>query len=511
MSKSAGAIKRAFDVYIRDNPVVVKDLRTRMRGLGAYGLIIGYLLLISIVMCITYYTETGWRPTIRLSAAGTMGASLFTALAWTQSIVLMFAIPGVISSAIAREYENKTIEMLALSQMNSFLFVFGKLTSGLLYCLVLILSSLPLAGMCLMFGGISPEEIAITYLITISFCFMMCSTALYFSAILGKTIGAIMTYCIFCIFYLLQYMFDGLSLLMVIFQGDSKEPWSKLMLPALGASSSMDSATICGASIPMAVITVVLQTLIGTVLLCASAVKVKHWKSERTAIMRILLLITLVVFAVLGLGDHVLSACYGMSVGKMINVAPLAVLTSLVILSSIIGTGPIHKPCNSSILCYLFNPGNIFKPDLSGAIFYVTLASLLTYSAASLAFAVNPCAVPTSKNVYWMMILVQLPLVLSGVWLAACTGILFSAVFKNRVMAVIVSLSAVVIAVVAYVGTHTIFTSSEILFFTTASSKVSNWPDVPSIMIVSSVCIAISATCLALTSIALKKFGGVVE
>jgi hypothetical protein len=227
--------------------------------------------------------------------------------------------------------------------------------------------------------------------------------------------------------------------------------------------------------------------------------------------MRILLLVIFIVFAVLGLGDYALGECYGISTGKMINAAPLAVLTSLVFLSAIICTGSFNKPQNSPMLRYLFNLKNIFKPDLSGAIFYVTLVSILTYLAASLAFAVNPSAVPTIKPVYWMMILVQLPLVISGVWLAACTGILFSAVFKNRIMAVIVSLSAVVITVVAYVGSHTRFTTYEILFFTTAPSKVSNWPDVPSIMVVSSICIAVSAICLAFTGIAQRKFGGIIE
>jgi len=476
-----------------------------MRGLGAFGLLISYLLLVSIVICIVFYVITDWGAATGITATKRIGSAMFIGLAWTQTIVLMIVIPGVISAAVSKEYEKKTIEMVALSRLNSFVFVFGKLVSALLYCLVLVISTLPLAGICLMFGGISPEEIAVTYLLTIVFCFMMCTVGLYLSTVVGKTTGAGLLFYTFNWFYLMQ---TGFVIAQIITRGSIKT-WSALMIPANAAHSGMESATVCGVSIPLAIITVVVQLLTGVVLLYASAARVRHWRSERAEVLRILLLISFVVWATLGLGDSAFRTIFASSSGTSSSAAPMMVFGYLALLASIVATGPLRKPHGQSMMSYLFTAKNLLKPEMSGALTYVTVISLLTYMAASAAFYFNAGSGSLDPT-YWSAALEQLMLVLAAVWLAASTGVLFSALFRSRTVAVIMSQVVVTVVGMIYYGQYA-YRFLGPSFFNGYTVGRTDWPDHVGIIVTSCLCFAISAACLALTDNALQKFGGVTE
>lgn len=506
MNRYTGAVARAFDTYVRDNPVVIRDLRTRMRGLGAFGLLIGYLLLVSIVMCVVFYSETGWGQTARVAAYSRIGSGMFIGLAWTQAIVLLLVIPGVISSAVSREYEKKTIEMVALSGLNSFLFVFGKLISALLYCLVLVVSTLPLAGICLMFGGISPEEIAVTYLLTVVFCFMMCSVGLYLSTVIGKTVGAVILFYAFNWFYVIHM---GLIMAQIFSRGSMKS-WSSLMIPANAAFSGMESATICGVPIPIAIITVVVQILVGVILLYAAAARVKHWRCERAGVLRTLLAGAFLLFAFLWFGDASLGASFGSSPSLSLTAFPLLVLSALIPFASVMATGPLRKASGQSMANYLFNAKNILKPDMSGAMSYVTVISLLTYVSAAIAFYMN-VGPRTLGSLYGFYVAEQLFLLLAAVWLAASTGILFSALFRSRTVAAIMSLVVVGAACIAYYGQHSLRFSNIGSSWGPVVPPTTVWPDHLGLILASYVCFSVSGLCLALTDIALKKAGGVAE
>ncbi len=506
MNNLKGFLTSTFNTYIQDNPIVIRDLRTRMRGMGAFGLLIVYLLLIAIVMCIVFYATTDWGAATGISATSRIGSGMFTGLAWTQTIILMIVIPGVISAAVSKEYEKKTIEMVVLSRLNSFLYVFGKLISALLYCVVLVISTLPLAGICLMFGGISPEEIAVTYLLTIVFCFMMCSVGLYLSTVVGKTVGALLLFYVFNFFYLIQTGF----VVVQIFSHGSLKIWSMLMIPANAAYSGMESAKICGVSIPLAVITVIVQILAGAVLLYASAARVKHWKTERAGILRVLLLVSFVVWALLGLGDSTFKVVLASSSGASSAAAPLAVLGHLLILASVVASGPLRRGPGQTMMSYLFTAKNLLKPDMSGAMTYVTVISLLTYMAASIAFYFNAGS-GSLAPAYWSVIVEQLLLVLAAVWLAASTGVLFSALFRSRAVAVIMSIVVVLVAYMIYYGQYA-FRYLRVSYYVGYSTpRPIVWPDHAGIIIMSCICLAISAGCLFFTDRALKQFGGVAE
>jgi hypothetical protein len=335
---------------------------------------------------------------------------------------------------------------------------------------------------------------------------MMCSIGLYLSTVVGKTTGAGLLFYAFNWFYLMQTGF----VMAHLFSGGSIKTWSMLMIPANAAYSGMESAKICGISISIALITVVVQILVGVVLLYASAARVKHWRSERAGALRVLLLVSFVVFAILGLGDSAFRMFLASSSSKSSAASPLAILWYLVTLASVVATGPLRKAAGQTMMSYLFTAKNLLKPEMSGAMTYVTVISLLTYITASVAFYFNAGSGSLGPT-YWSVVVEQLLLVLAVVWLAASTGVLFSALFRSRTVAVI--MSQVVVAVVGrlYYGQYAFRFLGPSYFNRYTVTGHADWPDHVGIIITSCICFAISAGCLALTDSALKKFGGVAE
>ncbi len=202
MSIAATWSARLKDVWangVVDNPVVTRELRTRMRGRKGFMVMGGYVLFLGIVLLISYYTM--WIISARnLGGMQTLvnvklGQKLFMSLNWTQTILLALIIPSLTSGALTLELEKKTIEMLVLTRLTSGVVVLGKHLTGMLYALILLMCSLPLSGICLMFGGISPAEMVVTYLLLIAWTFLLSAIGVFWSSLFNRTAAAVlMTY-----------------------------------------------------------------------------------------------------------------------------------------------------------------------------------------------------------------------------------------------------------------------------------------------------------------------------
>lgn len=281
------------------------------------------------------------------------------------------------------------------------------------------------------------------------------------------------------------------------------------MLPSWGASASMDSTVICGVSIPLAILAIVMQLLIGVVLLYASVAKIRHWRFEKAGVLRVLLLCLTVVYSILIMGG-IPAGSYGPTPSSML--VPLGVLGFLPLLAVVIGTGPFRKPLNKSMFSYLFSLKSMLKPDLGGALSYMTVTTLLCYFAGAWAFKINSAgAIPLVS--YWPSILEQGIMVLSIIWLAVSSGIFFSALFRSRIIAAIMSLVVLVVLCIVFITAGPDELAGSIFRgpFSYSRPKSLHWPDHQLILSIIGVCTIISVPMLAYTGALQKKLGGVVE
>jgi ABC-type transport system involved in multi-copper enzyme maturation permease subunit len=176
------------------NPVLVKEFRTRMRGGRAFGVLLGYTLLLALLLTIAYVQWLAVRQyNVRFFGSGLYaeaGRAIFNTLFVAQALLIGLIPPAITSGAITIEREQRTLEMLSLTLLRPRSIILGKLTAATAFVTLLLTSSLPLVGLSFLLGGVSPGELFFTYLCLAAGALLFCSIGICWSATLRSTVAA---------------------------------------------------------------------------------------------------------------------------------------------------------------------------------------------------------------------------------------------------------------------------------------------------------------------------------
>lgn len=171
------------------NPILVKELRSRMRGPRAFLLISLYLLVLSIAVVLLYMAATRDSST-NVSAGREIGKALFLtigAIALTQVCLIT---PTLTAGSIAGERERQSYDLLLASPLSSWQIVLGKLGAALAFALLMVLAVLPLMAMAFLFGGVSPAELFVALIALLVTCISYACVGIFWSAIMGSSLSA---------------------------------------------------------------------------------------------------------------------------------------------------------------------------------------------------------------------------------------------------------------------------------------------------------------------------------
>ena len=195
-----------------ENPVLLKELRVRLRGSRAFTILAGYLICLSLVLFIQYlswwsqahYDASGY------SNSGKIGSYFFSWLSNVQTFLVVFITPAFTSGTITLEREQQTIELLQLTRLSRFNIVLGKLLSSVSFIALLLFASLPLYSICFLLGGVSPSDIIInfSYLLLLS-VFIGCIGLAWSSLVRTSSSAILFTYG--CLIFL--------SIFLIVFYG----------------------------------------------------------------------------------------------------------------------------------------------------------------------------------------------------------------------------------------------------------------------------------------------------
>ena len=174
------------------SPVLVKELRTRMRGSRPVWLQAGYVFIMLLVMGGTYAAEVGTTGTVASTLGFRLGRAMFQGLFIVQAVLVALIVPGLTAGAISGEQEQRTYELLAATRLRSRQVVLGKLLSAWLFAALLLTTSLPLAALCLLFGGVSPAELMWSYAIVALCALLLAAIGLWWSTVFSRSILAVM-------------------------------------------------------------------------------------------------------------------------------------------------------------------------------------------------------------------------------------------------------------------------------------------------------------------------------
>jgi ABC-2 type transport system permease protein len=182
---------------LQPNPILVKELRSRLRGGRAYLILTGYLLGLGIVCYGVLHIAQAQAASGMQILSAHVGQSLFAVLALAEMILITFLTPAVTAGAISSEREQLTYDLLIATPLRPSSILVGKLVAALSYVLLLIFAAVPLGSLVLIFGGIAPGDLLKALLLLFLTALAAGMLGLLCSAIAKRTLRAtIMTYLI---------------------------------------------------------------------------------------------------------------------------------------------------------------------------------------------------------------------------------------------------------------------------------------------------------------------------
>lgn len=176
------------------NPIIEKDLKTKMRGWRTPILVSLYLLLLAGVLCLFFiandqmYSRYGYsefNPRIAVNA--------YNVIAMFQFGLLMLIVPALTATAISGERERQTLDLMLCSDISVWSVIMGKLVVSIAHIMFLVIASLPVLGMVFLFGGITLGEILLMFLFYLITALMIASLGILMSTLFRKNVTAIIT------------------------------------------------------------------------------------------------------------------------------------------------------------------------------------------------------------------------------------------------------------------------------------------------------------------------------
>ncbi|MBN1812100.1 MAG: ABC transporter permease subunit [Anaerolineae bacterium] len=193
MEEASTPAKRESSRLLRGlwNPLLIKELRGRMRGARAFVVLTVYLLLLSCFTSIIYYAFTASvSGPSSASDMAYLGKVVFASVVIIEIFMVTFITPAFTAGAISGEKERQTYELLRTTLLPARKVVFGKFSSALTYMLLLILAAVPLESLAFVLGGVEVEELALALVILLVGAFFFAAMGLFFSSIMRSTLAS---------------------------------------------------------------------------------------------------------------------------------------------------------------------------------------------------------------------------------------------------------------------------------------------------------------------------------
>jgi ABC-type transport system involved in multi-copper enzyme maturation permease subunit len=169
-------------MYLRENPVLHRELLTNLRMTRAFVLLFCYIALLGAIVYLA------WPQQQRIDMARSQSAKQLVDLFFLgQYMLASLLAPSFAAGAITGEKERQSYEMLLASPLKPGAIVLGKLVASLCHLGILMICSLPIVMLCLPLGGVSPYEVLAAYFAMISSVGLFGMISLWTSSIFRRT------------------------------------------------------------------------------------------------------------------------------------------------------------------------------------------------------------------------------------------------------------------------------------------------------------------------------------
>ncbi|MDF2840116.1 MAG: hypothetical protein K0Q99_888 [Clostridia bacterium] len=219
------------------NPVLLKELKVKMRSWKAAGIIGGYLFILAAVALFITYANANDMYSSTINPQFSIGA--YSGIAVIQFILILFIAPALTAGAIAGEREKQTLDLLLCTNLAPRSIVIGKLLASMSHILILIIASIPMFSIVFLYGGISVLEIAQLFGFYIVTAIMAGSIGIFFSTYVKRTIAAtVLTYAV-GLFMCFGTLFIAVFYIRIFYNYDYQSYLPLLYLNPLAGFSSL--------------------------------------------------------------------------------------------------------------------------------------------------------------------------------------------------------------------------------------------------------------------------------
>ncbi len=189
------------------NPILERELKTRMRTWKTSILLTVFLLIIGGILTLFFVGN---------SAASSFGAygfdpsiisTIYDFLAVTMMVMLIIIIPVFTATAISGERERQTLDLMLCSDFSPWKIVFGKMSAALSFVLLMIMTAMPFMAITLLFGGISIVDILKLVVYYMAASIMLSSIGMFTTTHFKKNVTSI----------LMSYLLLGAMMLIPVF------------------------------------------------------------------------------------------------------------------------------------------------------------------------------------------------------------------------------------------------------------------------------------------------------
>ncbi len=166
------------------NPIVARELRSRMRGWHAAVLLTAYLCVIGSFGYLVYASSAA--TTGNVVQEGNAGAALFAAVAASVIATVALVVPGLVGPAISGERERQTLDLLLVTPLRPARIVIGKLAAALAFVAFLVVACLPLFSVSFLLGGVPLSKVFEAVAFALVLAFALGSVSILVSAALRR-------------------------------------------------------------------------------------------------------------------------------------------------------------------------------------------------------------------------------------------------------------------------------------------------------------------------------------
>ncbi len=223
------------------NPIIVKELRSRMRGSRAFLTLTTILLILGGFSYALYHLVVNSPSYSTMPLSPQVGQILFIGLAFLELLLISAIAPAVTAMSISGEQEKLTYEMLLVTPLHPLQILWGKLFSSLSYVFLLLFAAIPMASLVFIFGGVGLRELLKSLVVLIVTAVLFGMIGLFMSALFRRSSRALVVSYVVTLLILFGPLLLGIF--SSILTQDHPDRWLLVPSPLVALASAMSPSS----------------------------------------------------------------------------------------------------------------------------------------------------------------------------------------------------------------------------------------------------------------------------